>query len=87
MEAIFPQNSPQNLILETSIKHENSEKGRTFSSKIPGHTSVRKYHESPPGDDYGAPFCEDNKRTGLVISFCSNSYHLISLIPPNRLKF
>ena len=38
-------------------------------------------------DDYGAPFCEDNKRTGLVICLCPNSDHLISLIPSNRLKF
>ena len=31
----FPQNSPQNRTLETSIRHKNSEKGPTFSSKIP----------------------------------------------------
>ena len=35
MEAIFSQNSPQNRTLETSIKYKNSEKGPTFSSKIP----------------------------------------------------
>ena len=35
MEAIFFQNSPQNRILEASIGHKNSEKGPTFSSKIP----------------------------------------------------
>ena len=35
MEAIFSQNSPQNRTLETSIRHKNSEKGPTFSSKIP----------------------------------------------------
>ena len=33
MEAIFSQNSPQNRTLETSIRHKNSEKGPTFSSK------------------------------------------------------
>ena len=58
MEDIFFQNSPQNRILETSIRHKNSEKGPTFSSKIPervnkrtiqSHTPVRKYHEFPPG--------------------------------------
>ena len=52
------QNSPQNRILETSIRHKNSEKGPTFPSKIPEtvdvkiirwHTPVRKYHESPRG--------------------------------------
>ena len=51
----FSQNSPQNRILETSIRHKSSEKGPpTFSSKIPErvdvetikwHTTVRKYHE------------------------------------------
>ena len=35
MEAIFSQNSPQNRILETSIRHKNFEKGPIFSSKIP----------------------------------------------------
>ena len=35
MEAIFSQNSPQNRILETSIRQKNSEKGPTFSSEIP----------------------------------------------------
>ena len=54
----FSQNSPQNRILETSIRHKNSEKSPTFSSKIPErvdietikwHTPVRQYHESPPG--------------------------------------
>ena len=59
MEAIFSQNSPQNRSLETSIRHKNSEKGPTFSSKIPErvdieilwwHTPVRNcYHEFPPG--------------------------------------
>ena len=57
MEAIFSQNSPQNHTMDTSIKHKTSEKGPTFSSKIPErvdieilqwHTPVRKYHESPP---------------------------------------
>ena len=56
MEAISFQNSPQNRILETSIRHKNCEKGPTFSSKIPErvdigtikwHTPVRKYNESP----------------------------------------
>ena len=31
----FSQNSPQSRTLETSIRHKNSEKGPTFSSKIP----------------------------------------------------
>ena len=57
MEAIFSQNSPQNRILETSIRHKNSKKDPTFSSKIPEmvdveimtwHTPVQKYHDSPP---------------------------------------
>ena len=56
MEAIFSQNSPQNRILDTFIGHKNTEKGPTFSSKIPErvdvqtttwHTPMRKYHESP----------------------------------------
>ena len=29
----------------------------------------------------------NNARMGLVVSLCSNSNHLISLIPPNCLKF
>ena len=57
MEAIFSESSPQNRIVETSIRHKNSEKGPTFPSKIPEridietiqwHTPVRKYHKSPP---------------------------------------
>ena len=32
--------------------------------------------------DYDAPFCNNNTRMGLIISLCSNSNHLISLIPP-----
>ena len=40
MEAIFPQNSPQNRTLETSIRHKNSEKGPTFSSKIPERVDI-----------------------------------------------
>ena len=56
MEANFSQNSHQNRILETSIRHKNSEKGTTFSSKIPErvdvetikwHANLRKYHEFP----------------------------------------
>ena len=35
LEAIFPQNSPKNRILETSIRHKSSEKGPPFLSKIP----------------------------------------------------
>ena len=40
MEAIFSQNSPQNRTLETSIRHKNSEKGSTFSSKIPERVDI-----------------------------------------------
>ena len=40
MEASFFQNSPQNLILETSIRQKNSEKGPTFSSKIPERVDI-----------------------------------------------
>ena len=40
MEAIFPQNSPQNRTLETFIRHKNSEKGPTFSSKIPERVDI-----------------------------------------------
>ena len=40
MEAIFCQNSPQNRTLETSIRHKNSEKGPTFSSKIPERVDI-----------------------------------------------
>ena len=40
MEAIFPQNSPQNRTLETSIRHKNSEKGPTLSSKIPERVDI-----------------------------------------------
>ena len=32
--------------------------------------------------DYDEPFCNNNTRVGLIISLCSNSNHLISLIPP-----
>ena len=62
MEAICPKKSPQNRILKTSIRHNSSKKGSTFSSKIlervdvetiKSHTPVRKYYESPssPGFD------------------------------------
>ena len=40
MEAIFSQNSPENRTLETSIRHKNSEKGPTFSSKIPERVDI-----------------------------------------------
>ena len=40
MEAIFSQNSPQYRTLETSIRHKNSEKGPTFSSKIPERVDI-----------------------------------------------
>ena len=40
MEAIFFQNSPKNRILETSIRDKNSEKGPTFSSKIPERVDI-----------------------------------------------
>ena len=40
MEAIFPQNSPQNRTLETSIFYKNSEKGPTFSSKFPERVDI-----------------------------------------------
>ena len=40
MEAIFSQNSPQNRTLETSIRHKNSEKSPTFSSKIPERVDI-----------------------------------------------
>ena len=40
MEAIFSQNSPQNRTLETSITQKNSEKGPTFSSKIPERVDI-----------------------------------------------
>ena len=37
---LFSQNSPQNHTLETSIRHKNSEKGPTFSSKIPERVDI-----------------------------------------------
>ena len=40
IEAIFSQSSPQNRTLETSIRHKNSEKGPTFSSKIPERVDI-----------------------------------------------
>ena len=40
MEAILFQNSPQNRILETSIRHKSSEKGPTFSSKVPERVDI-----------------------------------------------
>ena len=40
MEAISSQNSPQNRTLETCIRHKNSEKGPTFSSKIPKRVDI-----------------------------------------------
>ena len=33
------------------------------------------------------PSLNNNTRTGLVISLCLNTNPLMSLIPPNRLKF
>ena len=41
MEAILSQNNPQNRTLETSIRHKNSEKGPTFSSKIPERVDIK----------------------------------------------
>ena len=38
-------------------------------------------------DDYDALFCEQHTHMGLAVSLCSNSNHLISLIPLNCLKF
>ena len=32
--------------------------------------------------DYDAPFCEQQYSHGSCLSLCSNSNHLISLIPP-----
>ena len=57
MEAIFSQISPQNRILETSIRHKNSEKGPTFLSKTPERVDIEtiKWHTPcknimiPPG--------------------------------------
>ena len=53
-----PKTALKKEVLETSIRHKNSERGSpTFSSKIPEridvetrkwHTPVRKYHELPP---------------------------------------
>ena len=40
MEAIFSQNRLQNCTLETSIRPKNSEKGPTFSSKIPERVDI-----------------------------------------------
>ena len=40
MEAISSQNSPENRTLQTSIRHKNSEKGPTFSSKIPERVDI-----------------------------------------------
>ena len=39
-EANFSQKSPQNRTLETSIRHKNSKKGPTFSSKIPERVDI-----------------------------------------------
>ena len=36
--------------------------------------------------DYDPPFCEQQYTHGSVISLCSNSNHLISLIPPKLPK-
>ena len=36
--------------------------------------------------DYDAPSVNINTRMGRVISLCSNSNHLISLIPPRLLQ-
>ena len=60
LRKFFENESHFSPILETSIRHKNSKKGPTFSSKIPEkvdietikwHTPVRKYHESPPPGD------------------------------------
>ena len=47
MEAIFSKNSPQNRTLETSIRHKNSEKGPTFSSKTPERVDFIVAHPRP----------------------------------------
>ena len=47
MEAIYSQNSPQNRTLETFIRHKNSEKGPTFSSKIPERLDVETINGTP----------------------------------------
>ena len=38
-------------------------------------------------DHYGEPFCEQQYTHGSCLFVCSNSNSLISLIPPNHLKF
>ena len=40
IEAMFSQKNPQNRILETSIRHRNSDKGPTFLSKIPERVDI-----------------------------------------------
>ena len=37
--------------------------------------------------DYNAPFCEQQHTMALVMSICSNSNHLISLIPQTASNF
>ena len=57
MEALSPKAALKIRILETSIRHKNSENGPNFSSKIPEAvdvetikqpTPVRKYYKFPP---------------------------------------
>ena len=53
--------------------------------------SLRKTKEDELNErgDFGVPFysLNNNTRTGLVICLCLNANPLISLIPPNGLKF
>ena len=47
-EATFSRNSPQNRTLETSIGHKKSEKGPTFSSKIPERVDIETFIVAHP---------------------------------------
>ena len=52
-------------------------------------TRLRKINDDAlnKGHDYGVPFSEQQYMPGLVIYLFLNANPLISLIPPNGLKF
>ena len=72
MEVIFSQNSPQNRTLETSIRHKNSEKGPTFSSKIPERVDIEIYCGTPPSENImsSPPGPWDSQRNEKCCLYC-----------------
>ena len=55
MEDLFSKTAPQNCILETSIRHKSSEKGLTFSSKIPERVDIETIKWHTPCENIMSP--------------------------------